>query len=305
MKQHNMRKPLSCLALAAALMLPTFTGCSSRAPAPTQTGTAPVIQTRPAPTETTAPAVTQPRLEETLLYSEGGITVIAESLSKGLLGPEVAIRVTNGTDRNIAVSSRALSVNGYMLSASGLYCEAAAGKKALASLNLLSSDLEEAGIDTVAQVDFELCVYDTDTFEDIAQTELIRLSTSAAETHTQNIDDSGRVLFEDGGVRIISKGLREDLIWDGCLVLYLENNTDRDLTVYSENVSVNDFMVQESLYCDLRPGTRSVRGLYLLSLEELGITGLDQIQNLELSFRVVDGNFTDIAVTDPIRLDFN
>lgn len=97
-------------------------------------------------------------IAETELYNANGVIVTATEMKEGLFGPEVSVTVSNGSEKNIVVSTRDLSVNGYMLSASGLYSDVAAGKKSIETMTLMSSELSEAGIETVA--DMPLHTYD-------------------------------------------------------------------------------------------------------------------------------------------------
>ena len=253
-------------------------------------------------TEATEAEVT---IEETQLYNANGIVVTATKIENSMWGTEISVAVSNESAKNICVTTNDLSVNGYMLSSSGLYAEAAAGKKAYESITLMSSELDEAGIETVAEVEFCLNIYDSETFDDIDNTDLIKLSTSAAENFNQPIDDSGDIIYDANGVRVICKGLRDDVIWDGCVVFYFENNNDGYVSIYSENVSVNDVMVDESLWVDLRANTRSVDAMYLWTLEDVGVTSISDVENIEFNLRIVDEDWDDIAVSDVISLNFN
>lgn len=244
-------------------------------------------------------------IEETELYNENGIVVTATEISDGWLGTEISLTISNDSGKNMGVSSRNLSVNGYMLSSSGLYSNIASGKKAIETLTLMSSELSEAGIETVADIEFSIHVYDSETYDTIDDSELIKLSTSAAEGFTQPVDDSGDVVYDANGIRVICKGLQDDVIWDGCVVFYMENNSAEFVTIYGENVSVNGYMVDESLWSDLRAGTRSIEGMYLLTLDEIGLESVDEVESIEFNLRIIDEDWHEIVTTDAITLNFN
>lgn len=244
-------------------------------------------------------------LDETEIYNANGIIVTATGISESWLGTDISFTISNESDKNVSIYSRDLSVNGYMLSTSGLYSDVAAGKKAIETMTLFSSELVQAGIDTIAEVEFKLTVYDADTYTDIDLTPLITLSTSAASDFVQPIDDSGDILYDANGVRVICKGLKDDIIWDGCLVFYIENNTERYLTVYSENVSVNGYMVDEAMYADLRAQTKCIDSMYLLTLSDIGIESIDQVKDIEFTLSIVDEHWNYVASTDIISLNFN
>ncbi len=297
-----MRKSKPALCLAALLIL---TACGSTTEETIQPPAALQDGAQSAPQETTAPIPTDATLAEQVLFSDGGVTVTALSLEEDLLGPVVNISTTNDSSKNLIITAQSLSVNGYMMPSASLYCEVAAGKKANDELNILASEMEEAGIETISQIDFSLQISDAETYETVAESGLLTLKTSLFGSFTQAADDSGREVYSQDGIRVVCKGLKQDVIWDGTVVFFLENKSDLPVTVYAENVSVNGYMADVSLWTDLRPGTRAVDGMYLMNLESIELSSLDDIQNVEFSLRIIHSkDFTDIDSTDPISLDF-
>lgn len=244
-------------------------------------------------------------LSETEVYNKDGIVITATKIEKDLFGPTITFSISNDSSKNIIVTSRSLSVNGYMMEASALYSDVAAGKKANESMILMASELDQAGIDTVADLEFYINISDSETFMDIATSDLIKLSTSASGTFEQAIDDSGDVVYDSNNIRVVCQGLKQDIIWDGTVVFYMENNGAQPVTVYAENVSVNGYMVDVSLYSDLRAGTRSISGMYILDLTGLEIESIDGIENIEFTLRVINSNsWNEIDTTEPIVLEF-
>ena len=220
------------------------------------------------------------------------------------MGPEVGILVENESEKNVLVTTDLLSVNGYMMQYSSLYTEVAAGKKANDTLTLGSSELKQSGIETVADLQFYIKVSDADTWDVLEKSELITLSTSAAGLE-QPVDDTGDVLYEGNGIRVVCKGLKQDIIWDGTLVFYMENNSGAPISVYAENVSVNGFMQNVSLWSDLRDGTRLIDGMSLWDLSDLGLESIDDVETIEFNLRIVHADTWDeIATTDVITLSF-
>ena len=243
-------------------------------------------------------------IPETVLYDAGGVKVTATGYEDGWMGPEVKVLVENDSDKNVLVTADAVSVNGYMMPFASLYTEVAAGKKANDSLMFSSSGLEQSGIEVPAEIQFYLDIQDADNWDTIDTSDLLTLTTSAAP-YDQIVDDSGDVLYDEGGIRIICKGLKQDIIWDGTVVFYLENNTGRNISVYAENVSVNGFMQTVGLWSDLRPGTRLIDGMSMIDLSDLAIESIDQIENIEFDLRVIDADTWDeIVTTDVMTLNF-
>lgn len=244
-------------------------------------------------------------LAETEVYNKDGIVITATKIEDNLFGPTVTFSITNDSSKNIVVTTRSLSVNGYMMEASALYSDVAAGKKANESMILMASELDQAGIETVADIEFYINISDSETYMDIETSDLIKLSTSASGSFEQTVNDSGDVVYDSNGVRVVCQGLKQDVIWDGTVVFFMENNGSQPVTVYAESVSVNGYMVDVSLYSDLRPATRSISGMYILDLTDLGIESIDGIESIEFTLRIVNAdNWNEIDTTDPIVLEF-
>lgn len=244
-------------------------------------------------------------LAETEVYNKDGVVVTATKIEDDLFGPTVTFSISNDSSKNIVVTTRSLSVNGYMMEASALYSDVAAGKKANETMILMASELDQAGIDTVADIEFYINISDSETYLDIESSDLIKLSTSASGSFEQAVNDSGDVVYDNNGVRVVCQGLKQDLIWDGTVVFFMENTGTQPVTVYAENVSVNGYMVDVSLYSDLRPATRSISGMYILDLTDLEIESIDGIESIEFTLRIINSdNWNEIDTTNPIVLDF-
>ena len=243
-------------------------------------------------------------IAETVLYEAEGVKVTATGYEEGWMGPEVKILVDNTSSKNVLVTAESVSVNGYMMSYASLYADVAAGKKANESLTIMTSQLNQAGIETVAEIAFRIDISDADTWDTLATSELIALNTSAAGME-QPVDDSGDVIYQADGIKIVCKGLKQDIIWDGTIVFYMENNSGSPITVYAENVSVNGFMQDAGLWSDLRNCTRIVDGMSLLDLSDLELENIDEIQNIEFTLRIINSEtWEEITVTDVIALNF-
>ena len=243
-------------------------------------------------------------IAETVLYEADGIKVTAKSLADGLLGTEVKLLIENDSSKNILITSSSVSANGYMMPTAALYAEVAAGKKANESLSLMSSELDQCGIETLAEMQFYLQIQDPETWETIKTTDLITLATSATG-YTQPVDDSGDVLYNENGYKVVCKGLKQDIIWDGTVVFYMENNSSKAVSIYAENVSVNGFMQEVGLWSDLRPSTKMIDGMSMIDLSDLEITNIDEIKTIEFNLRIVDAEtWEDIVTTDAMTLNF-
>lgn len=98
-------------------------------------------------------------IEEAVLFDQGGIRITVKSFdAKGIFGPEIKLLIENDSAKAITVQTRNTSVNGYMIETM-MSADVAAGKKANDSLTLMRSDLETAGITTVADIELSFHIY--------------------------------------------------------------------------------------------------------------------------------------------------
>lgn len=249
-------------------------------------------------------ATTEITISEMVLYDANNIKVTATGYEDGWMGPEIKILVENNSDKNALITAASVSANGYMMPTASLYAEVAAEKKANETLSIMSSELEQSGIETLAELQFYIQLQDPETWEVVDTSELVTLTTSAAP-FDQPVDDSGDVLYDANGIKVVCKGLKQDIIWDGTVVFYMENNSGKAVSIYAENVSVNGFMQDVGLWSDLRDGTKLIDGMSMIDLSDIEIENIDQIKNIEFNLRVVDANtWEDIMTTEVMTLSF-
>lgn len=255
-------------------------------------------------TEPTAPSASDDvTIEETILVDEQGVKITAKSLEMdSLFGPEVKLLIENNSGKNLTVQCKDSSVNGYMVDTM-MSVEVADGKRANDELTFSDTALKECGIETFADMEFSFHIFDED-WDTYLDTSPVQLKTSAVETYQYTFDDSGDVAYEGNGVKVVVKGLSEDTsIFGPGIVVYIENNGEKNVTVQSRDVSVNGFMVDAMFSSDVVAGKRAVDAITFMSsdLEDNGIT---DIQDVELSFHIFDSNWNTVVDTDVVSISF-
>ena len=92
--------------------------------------------------------------------------------------------------------------------------------------------------------------------------------------------------------------------WGADIYIYVENNTDQDVTVQAANTSLNGFMVEPYFSCDVTAGKKAYDTITFMEsdLEENDITKID---TMEISFHVFDtANYNTVFDTDPLSVSF-
>ena len=294
--------------LIAALTAATLMACGGDSSTATDKTDA-VIETAEAEENDTAEEIAEESdeiaIEEQEIYNDNGIVITATGLVlDGFMGPELTLLIENNSDKNITVQTRNSSVNGYMMDLQ-MSCDVVAGKKANDEMSIMESQLEQCGIDSIADIEFNFHFFDTDTYENDFDSDMITLKTTIADNFVQEYDDSGDVLYENNGLKIVSKGLvTDDSIFGPEYVMYFHNTSDRAICVQARDTSVNGFMVDPSMSADILPGKHAVDEMTFMS-SQLEENKIETIEEIETSFHIFDAeSWDDIEDTEPITISF-
>ena len=243
-------------------------------------------------------------IEEQVLFDANDIKITAKGIEDGLFGTELKLLIENNSDKSITVQARNSNVNGFMVDTM-MSAEVASGKKINDELTFETSGLKDCGIESIATMEFYFHIFDSESWDEIVDTDVIKVETSLAATHVQEVDDSGTVLVDNNGVKIVGKGLStDDSFWGPGVILYIENNTEQNVTIQVRDVSVNGFMVDTSMSEDVVAGKKAISAVQFFSsdLEENSIT---DITDVELYFHIFDQESWDTVFdSDVISLAF-
>lgn len=239
-------------------------------------------------------------IEETILVDQGGLRIIAKELvDDPISGRGIKVYVENNSSQNLGVNCNSLVVNGYMMT-DWFSSSVAAGKKENEMIYLLSDGMKQAGITTISDVALQFHVYDEDTYETVFDTEEVELKTSAYGTVEQPVLDEGKELLNQDGVRIVGKYIQEDTFWGAGIVLFIENQSGKDIVVQCDHMSINGFMATQLFSSTVNHGRMALDEISILS-SDLEENGIENIETIELTFQVLDeSTFMPIFETSPV-----
>ncbi len=225
-------------------------------------------------------------MDPAVIYEDECLRVTVDSMGRYYGEHALVVTIQNDRQQNVTVSSEMLCVNGYVLSTSCLFAQVGAQETMQHYLCLDGEELEDAGITQIGTVTFELDVYDTDDYTPIAEVGPVTLETANAQDFVQTVDDSGEILYEDNGVKLVFKSVVNR--YDDCytMVLYLENATDETVVFSDNGIFINGEQTDSMLWNILPPNTRRVDRIYLYDMEQWGITDLSQIQDVAMELRI-------------------
>ena len=241
-----------------------------------------------------------PTIEQQVVYDADGIVITAVEYTHDDFWNSDGIKflIENNTQQNITVGVKALIVNGFMVT--DLFAaDVASGTKKNETMNLLSNELDAAGITTVGEIEIYFHIYDSDTWKDIAAPDRVVIQTSNYSTMDTEADTSGSVLYDEGGIKIIGKYVDENSFWGKSVVLYIENNTEKNVIIQADNLSINGYSLTSLFSSTVYAGRKAVDDITLLSseLEENSITSVDKVT---LKFDIMDEKFSTIKKTEAI-----
>ncbi len=242
-----------------------------------------------------------PFITEQVLVDRDGIRITAtEYTEDSIWGDGIKLLIENATDKDYSVGCDALIVNDYMIS-DLFYSTVAAGKNANETLYLSSSELEAAGIENVGKIEVYFYAYD-DNYDRLFENEYCLLETSEISVMDEVPEEEGLELYNENGIRILGKTVDENSFWGTAILLYIENNSDKNVGISVDDMSINNYMMTPYFSTTVYAGKKAISDITIMSseLEENGITAIEEV---ELKFHIYDTD-TYMTITDSDLITF-
>lgn len=237
--------------------------------------------------------------EQVLLEQEGIVVTATEYVTDSIWGDGIKLLLENNSDKDITVGCNALIVNDYMITdlfASGI----AAGKKSNETLYLSSTQLKAAGIENVGKIEIYFRVYDSSTYKTVFETECVTIQTSEYANMDTIPNDAGTELYNQDGIRIVGKTVDENSFWGTAILLYVENNSGKNVGISVDDMSINGFMMHPFFSTTVYDGKKSIDDITIFS-NDLEENGIEAIEEVELKFHIYDADsYSTIADSEPI-----
>ena len=108
---------------------------------------------------------------------------------------------------------------------------------------------------------------------------IINIQTPSINEIESNYNSDGDEIFNNDSVKIIYQGMRDDPYWGIEFVFYIENNSDKNIIVQVNTISINGFMVDSIMSPTICANKKIVEGLTVLQtdLENNEITELENM----------------------------
>lgn len=249
-------------------------------------------------TETAGEVETEPEtdVDGELILDAEGVKVYSQGISEDdFWGAVVNLTLINNAGKTLTFQPRKTSVNGIMVDPS-MSETLEDGETVETTLEFLD-DFDTLGIETVAEVEFALHIYDED-WKVLVDSEQIVVRNPDAGSYTQLFDDRGEVAYDEDGIKIVVQGL-EDSFFGPQVLVYIENDSKQDISVSALEATVDGVEMDPTMYQDVLVGKVAIGKVSFNDLDA------DTIEELEISFHIeVMDDFEDIADTDPITVTF-
>lgn len=226
-------------------------------------------------------------ISETVVFNNGDFKLTAKEID---FSDEYYVKVKflaeNNSDANIIFNGDIFSVNGITMHCS-FFIKVSAGKKANDYLEIDKDDLASYGITNIATIKAQdAYIYNDDTSTVITNFRF-DLHTSIPEEYVQTIDRSGHTVYDQNGIIVKYRGIVPGHFSGEELEFFVENNTESNLSIHVDNVSVNGFMVYGSMVAYAYPGCVTYETVYFSS-SDLEENDIETIEEVSLSLYAYD-----------------
>lgn len=289
------RKLGAMLALLCVSMM-TFSACGSGS-ASSSDSTETEITSADADTDDSV----ETTIEEQVLIDQDGLKITAtEYVTDSIWGDGINLLIENNGSSDVGIGCDAVIVNDYMLS--DLFSSTVtAGNKANETVDLYSSQLEEAGIENVGKIELYFHTYDPSTYMTIQDFDCVTIETSNFASMDTTANEEGQELYNANGVRIVGKYVNESSFWGMGVLLYIENTSGQEVTVSCESMSVNGFMVNPFFSSNVYDGKKAISEATIFE-SDLEANGITEVETIEIKFNIYDQNYSTIDQTDAITV---
>ena len=232
-----------------------------------------------------------------VLFDHDGIKITLRSLELDSRGrAELNVLIENDTEDSLTIQVRDVSINGIMFTSSVFSASVTAGNRRNDSVTFLSSGFERCGIEEIGIIELKFRVINNNDRDASFNTETIVIQTSIANQISQPTPVVRETLFEQDGISISLIGVEEDRSSIN-VVFFIENNTERNITIQARDESINGFMVSGIISTDITPGKMAIDTLTFSNrqLEENGIYSIEDVETIRFALRIIDRDNRDAS----------
>ena len=229
-------------------------------------------------------------VKEKIVYDNEGLVITLKGFTENeedriASWPKFQFLVENGTSENLRIRTTESSVNGVMVN-SYMMCEIGPEEWANAEMGLFSTDLKRANIEIIKDVEFIFHFIGEQSAIDYRYSDVISIRTSADYSYVQTYDDSGGVLVNRDGIKIVNQGLYYESDTSGLVLnLFIANNSGSDVRVMPKSCYIDGVLIEIFAEAVVLDGKKAFTVL-TFEEEDLLSNGIEDAELLEIVFEI-------------------
>ena len=231
-------------------------------------------------------------IEETVMWDSDDIKITALRLTSDQYYHILNLRIENKTGSDLYVMASRTAVNSFVVEPT-MGVDVPAHDTVEGELRIRRKDVE-AGV--IADIETRFS-YSSSDYSVNRKTERVKLETSAAASHDYSFDESGTVLHDADGIKIICLGLNEE----GNPIIYISSTGElsEGCCVEDYKVFVNGKEIYGDFYAWVFTNTRNIAELEL-SDKDLDGNEISEVESLTVSFKISREN---VADSHPVKTE--
>lgn len=241
-----------------------------------------------------------PTIDNEILVKQMGLTITSQNLVYDPVnGWALSILIENDTEHSLFIQCSTLAVNHFKIpnASDCLLCTIDSGKTSTETIYLNSNEWEAVGLDIPTDIEINFSVMSTEInsitgevySENFFTSNEYMLKTSMYEIITQKPElKNGVSIFEEEGIQVIVRAEKtNDNYRPYFLIMFIENNTDSDILVATNNLVINNHSDISLLQATASPGYCAISYDYITQ-DELASYHTSNISNLQMDFTIFD-----------------
>lgn len=243
--------------------------------------------------------VEKAKVSKSETFEKDGVSVTVTGITYEAYETKIKLNAKNNTENAVFVSTKDLSINGFMYTESAFF-KVEAGSAENTYIEISNTRLARSGISKIKDLEFVVQVLD-ELYNEISSSNVLKVTTDAT-SHKQEYDASGLVVYDKDNVKIVARSIGKSAYSDDHeLEFYVENNRDTTISIAAKNTSVNGKQIDGVFVVLVTPGKKTVDTMvfYGADLQEENIT---KITNVSAEFHAYDISLAPVFQTGQIAI---
>ena len=235
--------------------------------------------------EDTGTDVAAAAVEETVMWDNEDIKITAQSLTSDNSFYILHLQIENKTAEDLYMMASRCAVNGFVVEPV-MSVDVPANSTTEGEVKFYRKDVYR---DVVADIEIRFH-YNSSNYAISGKTERVKLETSAAASFDYSYDDSGTLLYEENGIKIVCQGFNDD--GNPIIYLYSTGELSEGCVVEEYEIYINGKKSRADFCNWVFPHTRNVAEMNI-SDKDIDGNELGNVESIQVSFKISKENMAD------------